>query len=166
MEPKPLQFMSLKDIPTGRNGDVYVGVLEDVDFRRGDDVGETFIFEERSPLDSLKATCFFSQLWPTNITAEGIFWVNSQPDICFKLRIEKGLPITRPAGKWFAARQQYGLPQPDLFKCLTGRAWDINYGDRIQKLVFRNTGDFQPYIEDVLTRCLTSADVNEFISSG
>ena len=151
-----LKFMPLQDSTSDGRVNIFYSFLKDDEFIVPNDSLETFEFEERLPFDTLRAICLFAQPWPDNVCAEGILWVNSQPDICFKLKIENGCAVTRPAGKWLSGQKQYGSSKPKAYEIFTNRKWDPVYGDRVQKLVFRNASKHREYIESTLNRCLTS----------
>ena len=151
-----LEFMPLQESPSDGRVNIFYSFLKEDEFTVENDSSDTFVFEQRLPFDTLKAICLFAQPWPDNVCAEGIFWVISQPDICFKIKIKNGCASTRPAGKWLSGRQLYGSSKPNAYEIFTNRPWDPAYGDRVQKIVFRNASNHREYIEPTLNRCLTS----------
>jgi hypothetical protein len=151
-----LKFMPLQNSPSDRRGNIFFSFLMEDEFIEENDDSGTFVFEQRLPFDTLKAICLFAQPWPDNVCAEGIFWVNSQPDICFRLKIENGCAVTKPAGNWLSGREQYGSSKPNAYEIFTSRPWDPVYGDRVQKVVFRNASKHREYIKCTLNRCLIS----------
>ena len=109
---------------------------------------------DRRPFAALNATCMLGQMWPREISADGVFWIDSQPDICFKLRIADGIAAYRPAGYWMASRIQADSLPASVAEGITDRSWHPTYGDRIQKIHFKNAGADWDRIQDMLRRCL------------
>ena len=148
--------MLLNKIPAERQGDVYVGLFSQKPFWWSKTPKNDYVFEERRPFDALRVTCLFAQSWQESIKAEGLFWVHSQPSVAFRLRIENGDVVTRPAGKWLATLSRQRLNQPSTYEKFADRKWDSIYGDRIQMIAFNDTGQYQTYLQDSLYRCLVA----------
>ena len=149
-----VKFMLLNETLPDRHGDVYVGFFSQQPFWWSKTAQNDYVFEDRRPFDALKVTCLFAQPWPEAIKAEGLFWVQSQPSIAFRLRIENGEVETRPAGKWLTTVSKHGSTEPGDYEIFTNRQWDSIYGDRIQRILFKDTGHYQTYLHDALSRCL------------
>lgn len=150
------KFMILNETAPDRQGDIYVGFFSQPAFSESKKGHKEYIFEDRRPFDSLLVTCLFAQPWPDAIKAEGLFWVQSQPSIAFRLRIENGEVVTRPAGKWLATMPKVGLSKPSAYENFADRQWDSIYGDRIQRILFNDTGHYKTYLQDALSRCLVA----------
>lgn len=153
-----LEFMELERVDAEKLADIYVRFPG---ISATPPAGATeggFQFMSCHPLETLRAICLFAQTWPAKISADGIFWVNTQPDICFKLRITNGVVACRPAGRWLASRPQRVAPVMESHEVYSGGVWNPRYGDRMQSIRFQNAVDDQPYIEDMFRRSLTTDD--------
>ncbi|MGB0573215.1 MAG: hypothetical protein ACPGQM_14350 [Alphaproteobacteria bacterium] len=151
-----IELMPLDDIAPNAPGDIYVGAVTSLAAPASNVGDDSHIFEDRRPLGALKALCLLGHMWPHEMSAEGVFWIDSQPDICFRLRIADGVAAYRPAGYWMASRLQADVLPPSISEAITSRAWDSVYGDRTQQLRFTNAGDDWNRIHDMLARCLVN----------
>lgn len=150
-----IELMPLDDITPDALGDIFVGAFTPLAALATDGTERGSLFEDRRPLAALKALCLLGQMWPHEMSAEGVFWIDTQPDVCFKLRIADGIAAYRPAGYWLASRLHTENLPPSISEAITNRAWDSVYGDRTQQIRFTNTGDDWRQIHDMLKRCLT-----------
>ena len=149
-----IELMPL-DMAPDAPGDIYVGAVASLAVSPSNTVDHGHTFEDRRPLGALKALCLLGQMWPHEMSAEGVFWIDTQPDICFKIRIADGIAAYRPAGYWMASRLQADALPPSISEAITSRAWDPVYGDRTQQIRFTDAGDDWRRIHDMLARCLT-----------
>jgi hypothetical protein len=148
-----IELMPLDEISPDAPGDIYVGATPAMPAPDGAD--RAHLFSDYRPFAALKAVCMIGQMWPNDLTADGVFWIDSQPDVCFKIRISEGIAAYRPAGYWMARHMNAdALPTP-IAQAITGRGGHPVYGDRIQHIQFANAGEDWDRIESMLRRCLT-----------
>lgn len=152
--------MSLDKVKSGLRPDVYVGYLP-VEVDEAAAAANTgVLFEETRPFDSFRASCLLAQPWPLELTADGVFWIDSQPDTCFKLRISKGQAAYRPLGKWMASRPRRERVDLERGEMLSGRKWHPVYGDRIQYIWFQGLDDGWEHYEQMFVRSLVKPEIN------
>jgi|MDTE01.2.fsa_nt_gb G3E family GTPase len=149
-----MQLIQLDDVTSDAPAEVYVGDLALAASPVAGVPEGSFVFSDRRPFKGLKAACLTGQMWPHEITANGFFWIDSQPDICFRLRIADGTASYRPAGRWLASRIDTDTLPHALTRAIAGEEWDRVYGDRMQRICFHNAAADKPYITSMLQRSL------------
>ncbi len=148
-------LMPNDDVSPEAPGELYVGAITSPTAPTMSDHGR--LFEDRRPFAALNALCLIGQMWPNDLTAEGVFWIDSQPDICFRLRIVEGVAAYRPAGYWMASRTDAHATPRSLAETITNRDWHPVFGDRIQQIRFTNADADWDHIDDMLRRCLVDS---------
>lgn len=149
--------MSVISSAIAPNGDLYVGNLVNLPEIPSGSLEELFLFSETRPFNELRLSCLLALPWPEGATADGVFWTDEKPDICFRLRISNGSAAFRPFGRWLASGGQSKKLNDDSAEALSGRAWDDQYGDRVQRIGFQGLGEHRSYIQEMLSRCLITS---------
>ena len=114
----------------------------------------TFVYYRRQPFDINKFDLFVSR-WPKNIIrAKGICYFTEDYDMC-KIFEQAGRQFSlRDAGQWYATMPEYELAQMMMQDEALNRDWDVEYGDRMQKLVFIGQHLDKEAITKALDACL------------
>ena len=134
--------------------DIYVGFLGNLFSQAGSQGDDAYSFKDVRPFDALRASCLFAQPWPDEICADGLFWVDSQPDLCFRLSISTGSASYRTYGRWLATRVPTEGFCSKTAEAFSGRPWHHAYGDRIQRIEFQGANLHRAWLDEIFTQCL------------
>lgn len=99
---------------------------------------------------------FVARHWPKGvIRAKGICWFRDEPETCYVFEQAGRQVNLRNAGQWYAM-----MPREELCDLMEKnpslvRDWDVEYGDRMQKLVFIGQHMDRQAIVDALDACLS-----------
>ena len=97
----------------------------------------TYVYYSRRPFNIGLFDEFVARKWPKSIIrAKGICWFKDEPDICYVFEQAGKQVSLRNAGQWYATMPSDELRQLLKEQPSLRRDWDIQYGDRMQKLVF------------------------------
>lgn len=97
----------------------------------------TFVYQNVKPFSKQKFEEFVFAKWPKEvIRAKGLFWIAEDPDTAYIFEQSGRQKTATDDGKWIACfpereRRQILQMNPDI-----AAAWDEEYGDRINKIVF------------------------------
>lgn len=97
----------------------------------------TFVYQNVKPFSKQKFEEFVFAKWPKEvIRAKGLFWIAEDPDTAYIFDQSGRQKTATDDGKWIACfpereRRQILQMNPDI-----AAAWDEEYGDRINKIVF------------------------------
>lgn len=97
----------------------------------------TFVYQNVKPFAKQKFEEFVFAKWPKEvIRAKGLFWIAEDPDTAYIFEQSGRQKTATDDGKWIACfpereRRQILQMNPDI-----AAAWDEEYGDRINKIVF------------------------------
>ncbi len=114
----------------------------------------TFVYYRRQPMNLGKFDEFVSRLPKSVIRAKGICYFASEYDVCYLFEQAGKQVSLKDIGLWFAT-----MP-PDELAALMAREpnlqrdWDLDYGDRMQKLVFIGQKMDVAAITKALDECL------------
>lgn len=97
----------------------------------------TFVYESLPPLDKTKFENFVFASYPKEvIRAKGLFWIKQDPETAYIFEQSGKQMTATDDGKWIACmpekqQKQILAMNPDI-----AAAWDDEYGDRTNKIVF------------------------------
>ena len=116
----------------------------------------TFVYYARRPMNIGLFDEFVARHWPKGvIRAKGICWFRDEPETCYVFEQAGRQVNLRNAGQWYAM-----MPREELCDLMEKnpslvRDWDVEYGDRMQKLVFIGQHMDRQAIVDALDACLS-----------
>lgn len=96
----------------------------------------SFVYRARAPFHPGKIHAFFNEPWPGVIRAKGFFWVSSRPDFVGEVAQAGAFVRHQGIGRWWAAVPKDRWPQERESRNTIMQAWDEQYGDRRQEIVF------------------------------
>lgn len=118
----------------------------------------SFVFEARKPFDRKKFTTFMQEEYPEElIRAKGYMWF-SDDDVQVQLFEQAGRNCSiMPYAVWIAAMED-SVDKKELMENYSDDyfAWDENYGDRMNQLVFIGKGFDEKQIRQRLNDCLAA----------
>lgn len=130
---------------------------------RGEHVPETeeygitsFSFEQRRPFHPERFHQFMNTSWPGVIRAKGNFWIASQAEICVFLALSGKVREYGVSGIWWSSIPREDWPEDEESLSQIESAWDEEFGDRRQQLVFIGIDMDRDFIENNLQKCLLS----------
>jgi len=116
---------------------------------------ETFVYQRRPAMSLSRFDELVSSKWPRSvIRAKGMCYFKDELETCYLFeQAGRQFNITN-AGQWYATMSPEELEQfveknPQVMK-----DWDVNYGDRMQKIVFIGHDMDREAIEAALDACL------------
>lgn len=116
----------------------------------------TFVYYARRPMNIGLFDEFVARHWPKGIIrAKGICWFRDEPETCYVFEQAGRQVNLRNAGQWYAM-----MPREELCDLMEKnpslvRDWDVEYGDRMQKLVFIGQHMDRQAIVNALDACLS-----------
>ena len=102
----------------------------------------TFVYESLPPLDQKKFENFVFAHYPKEvIRAKGLFWIKNDPQ------------TATDDGKWIACMPKHQQEQILAMNPDIANAWDDEYGDRVNKIVFIGQNMDKEAITKALDAC-------------
>jgi len=97
----------------------------------------TFVYYARRPLNLGLFDEFVARKWPKSIIrAKGICYFKGEEETCYVFEQAGRQVSLRNAGQWYATMPKDELEMMMAQNEQLRRDWDVQYGDRMQKLVF------------------------------
>ena len=116
---------------------------------------ETYVYFARAPFDLGRFDEFVAAHWPKEvIRCKGMCYFSEEYDMCYLFEQAGRQFNLRKAGEWFAT-----MPKEELMQLMADDAqlrkdWDVQYGDRMQKLVFIGQHLDKQALKQALDNCL------------
>lgn len=115
----------------------------------------TFVYFRRRPLNLEKFDRFVAQGWPKNvIRSKGVCYFSAQPNMSYLFEQAGSQKQITEAGLWYATAPQEEIEAMMAREPALVRDWDVEYGDRMQKLVFIGQHLDRDAITEALDACL------------
>jgi G3E family GTPase len=116
----------------------------------------SFVYRERRPFDPERFYNFITSPWAGVVRAKGHFWLATHPQWMGELSQSGALVRHHPLGLWWAAIPKDRWPKDSESLQKIADAWDSEYGDRRQEIVFIGTtmdeGSIRARLDDCLVR--------------
>jgi G3E family GTPase len=132
---------------------------------RGEHVPETeeygissLVFRDHRPFHPRRFFDFLENGHPGLLRGKGQFWIASRPEVAAQYSLAGGACRVEPIGRWLAATPREDWPDdPDECQAVLD-AWDPEFGDRVQELVFIGSDLDRESLRNALDACLLHAD--------
>ncbi len=98
---------------------------------------------------------FVSRLPKNVIRAKGICYFSSEYDVCYLFEQAGKQVSLKDIGLWFATMPANELSEMMVKEPNLRRDWDLDYGDRMQKIVFIGQKMDKEALTKALDECLT-----------
>lgn len=115
----------------------------------------TFVYYRRQPMNLGKFDEFVSRLPKNVIRAKGICYFSSEYDVCYLFEQVGKQVSLKDIGLWFATMPANELAELMAREPKLRRDWDLDYGDRMQKIVFIGQKMDKETLTKALDECLT-----------
>jgi len=120
----------------------------------------SFVYRARRPFHAQRFANFLGSSWGGVLRAKGFFWLASRPRWVGELSHCGALVRTSGRSWWWSAMDPKSWPSDVAWRRDLEAAWDPQYGDRKQELVFIGCGlsaeDLKKRLDDCLTDSLPS----------
>jgi len=157
VDPKAILNTGIFDLSAAQNNP---GWLKEM---RGEHTPETeeygissFVYRARLPFHPLRFALTVDQGLEGVLRSKGFIWIASRPNECHTFNIAGGTTAMENSGPWMACygtKKALLVDQPHL-KNYLDRAWEEEYGDRRQEIVFIGVNMPQQQITEIFDKCL------------
>ena len=114
----------------------------------------TFVYESLPPLDQKKFENFVFAHYPKEvIRAKGLFWIKNDPQTAYIFEQSGKQKTATDDGKWIACMPKHQQEQILAMNPDIANAWDDEYGDRVNKIVFIGQNMDKEAITKALDAC-------------
>ena len=114
----------------------------------------TFVYESLPPLDQKKFENFVFAHYPKEvIRAKGVFWIKNDTQTAYIFEQSGKQKTATDDGKWIACMPKHQQEQILAMNPDIANAWDDEYGDRVNKIVFIGQNMDKEAITKALDAC-------------
>lgn len=127
----------------------------------------SFVFRDPRPFHPERFMAYIGEVFPTTIVrSKGIFWLASRPDKALLWSQAGGSLRAEVYGRWWTSvpfKERAMNPAYMENQEIIQSRWDLNWGDRMNELVFIGQEMDKEKINEDLTKCLlTELEVDDF----
>ena len=127
----------------------------------------SFVFRDPRPFHPERFMRYIGEVFPTTIVrSKGIFWLASRPDKALLWSQAGGSLRAEVYGRWWTSvpfKERAMNPAYMENQEIIQSRWDLNWGDRMNELVFIGQEMDKEKINEDLTKCLlTELEVDDF----
>ncbi|WP_258101908.1 GTP-binding protein [Marinoscillum pacificum] len=127
----------------------------------------SFVFRDPRPFHPERFMAYIGEVFPTTIVrSKGIFWLASRPDKALLWSQAGGSLRAEVYGRWWTSvpfKERAMNPAYMENQEIIQSRWDLNWGDRMNELVFIGQEMDKEKISEDLTKCLlTELEVDDF----
>ena len=122
----------------------------------------SFVFRDARPFHPNRFWDFVANKFPeTIIRSKGLFWIASRPEQAINWSQAGGSTKAEGAGVWWASMpmgERMTFPNFVQFQDIIEERWTLDYGDRLNELVFIGIHLNEKEVRQKLEKCLCTSD--------
>jgi len=163
IEPREVLNTGLFNFEEAESSAGWMQELEGIHTPETEEYGiSSFVFRNEKPFHPYRFWNFISQDFPqTIIRSKGLFWIASRPEQAINWSQAGGSMKAEGAGVWWASMplgERMTFNNFVEFQEIIEERWTLDYGDRLNELVFIGIALNEAEVRKQLENCLCTAD--------